>query len=77
MRTAAAIFLSIVALGGAYAGSRTATPAERAACEQPLQRQIDAINAQMRAGYTNAQGEQLRARLRELEKRRANCRKTQ
>lgn len=55
--------------------ARTATAAERAACEARIQPRIDAINARLRAGYTAREGETLRAQRRKLEARLAACRK--
>ncbi len=53
------------------AGSRTATEAERKACEAPIDREIDTGNSRMRDGYSNAEGEYLRARLRRPQELRA------
>lgn len=54
--------------------ARTATNAERAACESKIQSRIDAIDARMRAPYTTDEGERLRERRRKLEAERADCR---
>jgi hypothetical protein len=58
----------------AVAGSRTATEAERKACEAPIDLEIDSVNARMRGGYSNSEGEYLRAHLRRLKDRLAKCR---
>jgi hypothetical protein len=55
---------------------RTATQGERKACEEKVQRRIDALDSRMRAGYSVEQGEDLRERRRKLEKARADCRYT-
>ena len=57
--------------------ARTATTAERTACEARIQSKLDAIDSKMRAGYTAKEGEQLRERRRKLEAQRANCRVVQ
>jgi hypothetical protein len=54
--------------------ARTATNAERAACESKIQGKIDAIDSRMRQPYTTDEGERLRERRRKLEEARANCR---
>ena len=54
--------------------ARTATNAERAACESVVQKKIDAIDARMRSPYATDEGERLRERRRKLEEARANCR---
>jgi hypothetical protein len=54
--------------------ARTATNAERAACQSTVQKKIDAIDARMRSPYTTEDGERLRERRRKLEEARANCR---
>jgi hypothetical protein len=54
--------------------ARTATKAERAACEAKIQSRIDAIDSRMRAPYSADDGERLRERRRKLEDARANCR---
>ncbi len=58
----------------AVAGSRTATETERKACEAPIDLEIDSVNARMRGGYSNSEGEYLRERLRRLKDQRAKCR---
>jgi uncharacterized protein len=57
--------------------ARTATAAERAACEAKIQPKIDQIDARMRSKYSAREGERLRERRRQLEADRANCRKVQ
>lgn len=56
--------------------ARTATNAERAACESKIQKRIDAIDQRMRQAYLPKDGERLRERRRQLEIARANCRMT-
>ena len=58
------------------AQTRTATAAERAACEAKVQQKIDAIDSRMRVEYTGPQGERLKEKRRKLETERYNCRKT-
>lgn len=60
--------LSVIAYG------RTATAAERSACEAKLQEKIDAIDSKLRAGYSAPEGERLKERRRKLEVERARCR---
>jgi hypothetical protein len=60
----------------AAAQTRTATAAERAACEARVQQKIDAIDSRMRVEYTGPEGERLKAKRRKLETERYNCRKT-
>jgi hypothetical protein len=57
--------------------ARTATAAERAACEAKIQRKIDQIDARMRSKYSAREGERLREQRRQFEADRANCRKVQ
>ena len=45
----------------------------RERCREMNQRSIDNINAQMRGGYTSAQGERFREQLRELRKKLRDC----
>jgi hypothetical protein len=54
--------------------TRTATNAERAACEAKIQNKIDAIDSRMKVPYSSEDGERLRERRRKLEEARANCR---
>jgi hypothetical protein len=54
---------------------RTATTAERKACEEKVQKRIDAIDSRMRGGYSAERGEALKERRRALEKARADCRR--
>jgi hypothetical protein len=58
------------------AQTRTATAAERAACEAKIQQKIDAIDSRMRVEYTGPEGERLKEKRRKLETERYNCRKT-
>jgi hypothetical protein len=60
----------------AIAQTRTATAAERAACEAKIQQKIDAIDSRMRVEYTGPEGERLKEKRRKLETERYNCRKT-
>ena len=68
----------LIALSGALvspaSSARTATNAERAACEAKIQSRIDKIDSRMRAPYSLQEGERLRERRRQLEVARANCR---
>jgi hypothetical protein len=57
--------------------ARTATHAERVACEAKIQSKIDAIDSRMRAPYDAEDGERLRERRRKLEEARASCRTKQ
>lgn len=66
-------FLAI-ALATGVADARTATTAERTACEAKVQRKIDAVDSRMRAGYEGKEGERLREQRRKLEAERAKCR---
>jgi hypothetical protein len=70
---------TMLALGGlcsaaASAQTRTATTAERAACEARLQQKLDAIESRLRAGYSAREGERLKERRRKLQEQRAECR---
>lgn len=67
----AAVLLAVVSSAGA--GTRTATSAEREACEARIQPRIDAIDARLRAGYGAREGNLLRERRRKLEAQRAAC----
>jgi hypothetical protein len=66
--------LACVALPS-YATPRTASTAERTACEAKVQPRIDDINARLRSGYSADEGAKLRAQRRKLEAQRAACRK--
>jgi hypothetical protein len=59
----------------ADAGTRTATSAERAACEAKIQPRLDAIDAKMRSGYRAREGEALKEKRRKLVAERAACAK--
>ena len=65
--------LIVAAIAPGVADARTATAAERAACEARIQPKLDAIDAKMRAGYTASEGERLKERRRKLEAERAKC----
>lgn len=58
------------------AQSRTATAAEREACEARIQARIDSIDSQMRTTYKAREGERLKEKRRKLEQQRYGCRKT-
>jgi len=74
-RIAALVLLvSLIHLPMSATQARTATTAERAACEAKIQRRIDAIDSRMRAPYGVDEGERLRERRRKLEDERAQCR---
>ena len=66
--------VSLVDLAAMPSHARTATHAERAACEAKIQRRIDAIDSRMRTPYSAEDGERLRERRRKLEEARASCR---
>jgi hypothetical protein len=68
------ILVSLIDLAATPSEARTATRAERAACEAKIQRKIDAIDSRMRAPYGAEDGERLRERRRKLEEQRARCR---
>ena len=68
------ILLSLSGFAPAPGQARTATQAERAACEAKIQSKIDAIDSRMRVPYGAEDGERLRERRRKLEEQRANCR---
>jgi uncharacterized protein len=57
------------------AQTRTATAAERAACEAKVQKKIDAIDSKMRVEYAGPEGERLKEKRRKLEVERYDCRK--
>lgn len=71
---AAAVLILLLVLDATSIQARTATHAERAACEAKIQARIDAIDSRMRAPYGADEGERLRERRRKLEEQRANCR---
>lgn len=56
------------------ADKRTATTAERTACERPIRRELDDIESRLRAGYDAGDGERLKERRRKLLVRRLGCR---
>jgi hypothetical protein len=68
------MLVSSICLAVTPGEARTATQAERAACEAKIQRKIDAIDSRMRAPYSAEDGERLRERRRKLEEQRASCR---
>jgi hypothetical protein len=72
--TSLIILVSLVDLAATPSQARTATHAERAACEAKIQSKIDAIDSRMRAPYGADDGERLRERRRKLEEARAQCR---
>jgi uncharacterized protein len=69
-----AMFAVGAAVSSSTASGRTATAAERSACEARLQERIDVIDSKLRAGYSAQEGERLKERRRKLEAERANCR---
>ncbi len=75
MRVPAFVFLALAAVCAASAYPRTATTAERIACEAKIQPKLDTIESKLRAGYSARQGESLRAQRRKLEEQRLRCRK--
>jgi hypothetical protein len=72
--TSLLILIPLIDLTATPSEARTATHAERAACEAKIQSRIDAIDSRMRAPYGAADGERLRERRRKLEEARARCR---
>ena len=70
------MLLVTASISPAIAQTRTATAAERAACEAKIQQKIDAIDSRMRVEYTRPEGERLKEKRRKLEAERYNCRKT-
>ena len=76
MKSAAVVVTSLLTclLAGVPSHARTATAAERRACEEKIQEKIDAIDAKLRAGYPVREGERLREKRRKLEAERAGCR---
>jgi hypothetical protein len=75
MKRIAVLVLLVLSIDlAAPSPARTATKAERAACEAKIQSKIDAIDSRMRAPYSADDGERLRERRRKLEDARASCR---
>jgi hypothetical protein len=56
--------------------ARTATTAERTACEAKIRPKLDRIESRLRAGYTAREGETLREQQRKLEAELFNCRQS-
>ena len=56
------------------AHARTASAAERAACEAKIRPKLDVIESRLRAGYSAREGESLRAQRRKLEAQLLRCR---
>lgn len=56
-----------------YRATRAREEQQRTDCRERIRSQIDKINAQMRSGYTGAQGSSLRNRRRQLEKKLREC----
>lgn len=76
-RLAHVLLLSVSAwITPSSAQTRTATAAERAACESKIQEKIDAIDSKMRTTYTAREGERLKERRRKLQDQRYECRNT-
>lgn len=69
------VVLVIAGISTSTAQTRTATAAERAACEAKVQKKIDAIDSRMRAEYSGPEGERLKEKRRKLEAERYDCRK--
>lgn len=69
------MLLVVAGISPTSAQTRTATAAERAACEDKIQKKIDAIDSKMRAEYTGPEGERLKEKRRKLEAERYDCRK--
>src|SRR5687767_14908042 len=74
LRAPLILLVSLIDFPAAPSQARTATQAERAACEAKIQSKIDAIDSRMRVPYSAEDGERLRERRRKLEEARANCR---
>ena len=74
MKPLARLMILVPLIAATAAQARTATAAERAACEAKIQGKIDAIDSRMRAPYGAEDGERLRERRRKLEEQRAGCR---
>jgi hypothetical protein len=55
--------------------ARTATAAERKACEAKIQPKLDAIDSRLRAGYSASEGEQLKLRRRKHMELREACKR--
>ena len=78
MKLSVIVFPALLVIAGistTTAQTRTATAAERAACEARVQKKIDAIDSKMRAEYTGPEGERLKEKRRKLETERYDCRK--
>jgi hypothetical protein len=75
VRTLLAMLTLLVGTGLVAGETRTATTAERQACEAPILRQIEQIEARPRSGYDGAEGERFKQRRRALQARRLACRK--
>ena len=75
MRSIAAIFLTCAALLGSLPpSSRTATTAERQACEAPILQELAQTQARLRKAHGAGTAAILRERLRVLQERRYACR---
>ena len=61
--------------GPPVAQARTATTAERIACEAEIRPKLDRIESRLRAGHSMREGESLRAQRRKLEEKMVACRK--
>jgi hypothetical protein len=72
--TVFAACLPLCLLAAVPSHARTATAAERRACEEEVQEKIDTIDSKLRSGYSAREGEKLRERRRKLEVERAKCR---
>jgi uncharacterized protein len=73
--SALVIPILLLTAGDSNAQTRTATAAERAACEDKIQKKIDAIDSKMRSEYAAPEGERLKEKRRKLETERYECRK--
>jgi hypothetical protein len=65
----------LLSINASASESRTATTAEREACEAPIVRQLETIESQLRRGYGASDGERLKDRRRALQAKRLACRK--
>ncbi len=70
----ACLFAVFIMLASGPSHARTATAAERRACEAKIQPRIDTIDAKLRAGYSARDGERLKEQRRKLVAERAECR---
>jgi hypothetical protein len=68
-----ALLISVMLMPDAQA--RTATTAERKACEAKIQPKLDEIDSRLRGGYSGELGERLKDRRRRLGAEKAACRK--